>query len=109
MGSSVAPHGRLFPTNFSAFSRLGQVILAVVMVLGNGVLITIAPVVTRLFHFHRFFKQKNITQKTGISTHTTPHTHTTHHDTHGATRHGTTRNTSANVVFQMSTMRCGSW
>lgn len=63
-GASTSTQTGLFPTNFSAFSRLGQVILAVVMVLGNGVLITIAPVVTRLFHFHRFFKQKNITQKT---------------------------------------------
>jgi hypothetical protein len=88
MGSSVAPHGRLFPTNFSAFSRLGQVILAVVMVLGNGVLITIAPVVTRLFHFHRFFKQKNITQKTGI-----PHTTHTAHTSHTAHTAHTVKNT----------------
>jgi hypothetical protein len=32
------------------------------------VLITTAPVITRLYHFHRFFKKNNITQnRTGIS------------------------------------------
>lgn len=38
------------------------------MVMGNGVLITLAPVVIRLWHFHRSFKRNAaMQQRTGVS------------------------------------------
>jgi hypothetical protein len=53
----IVPAHSLIPTNFAVFSRLGQVILAGTMLLGNGVLITLAPVVTRLYYWHKFPNQ----------------------------------------------------
>ncbi|ELR24825.1 cation transport domain containing protein [Acanthamoeba castellanii str. Neff] len=56
-GVSTSTQTGLIPTNFAVFSRLGQVILAGIMLLGNGVLITLAPVVTRLYYWHKFSNQ----------------------------------------------------
>ncbi len=46
----------LFPTNFSGFSRFGQVVVGALIFLGNGPLITLAPVVTRIYYFRKFMK-----------------------------------------------------
>ncbi len=51
---------RLFPTNFSQFSRLGQVIIAALIFLGNGVLLTTAPVIIRIYYYRKYFKKNQI-------------------------------------------------
>jgi hypothetical protein len=50
----------LFPTNFSQFSRLGQVIIGALIFLGNGVLLTTAPVIIRIYYYRKYFKKNQI-------------------------------------------------